>query len=188
MKKRFSVNFFYATSILFVLLCLGCSSNKEKEVEDIHTRIEYYEDSIRQWGGGQGFPEDRDSFANRYISVLLQAYQDDPQHAKTPEYLDRLHMWYVTKNETENAIKWATQVVENYPQYPNRKMLIESIATMYDSDSVLRDSARVRHYYTQLLTEFPSIDPADKSAIQERLKYNHLSLEEYIQTEVSSQE
>jgi len=163
----------------------SCSHNKDKI--DIHKRIDYYEDTIRQWGGGQGIPEDRNDFANRYIKVLIQAYREDPKHSKTPEYLDRVHMWYSTKQDAKNAVKWATQVIEDYPNYENRKMLLESIATLYDNDIPPRDSLKVRKYYTQLLQEFPAIDSTEKQAIKRRLKYNHLSLEQYIFQEINEE-
>jgi len=170
----------HITSLLF----FSCSNNKE--TTNIHTIIEYYEDTINQWGGGQGMPNDRIEFADRYISMLLKAYNEDPKHAKTPEYLDRVHMWYSTKGDAQNSAKWAEYVIEYFPKYENRQMLIESLATIYDNEIVPRDSTKVRYYYTQLLREFPSINKTDKISIRKRLKYNHLSLEEYIIQEINN--
>jgi len=173
----------YTIKKIAVLCCLAllfAQCTEKKDVQTIHQRIEQYEDSIAQWGGGQGLPNERNEFADRYIQVLLQAHKEDPQHPKIPEYLDKVHMWYITKNEPQQAVQWANFVIENYPTYPNKKMLIESAAILYDSEIMPRDSTKVRQYYAQLIREFPAMNLADKQAIKERLKYNHLSLQEYI--------
>lgn len=173
---------------LFVIVALvvaACGGNKNEV--SVHTRIEQYEDSIRQWGGGQGFKQDRMDFADRYITVLLEAYEEDPENPKTPAYLDRVHMWYATKADAKNAVKWAELLLEKYPGYENREMLLESLAVMYDGEITPRDSVKVREYYMQLLKEFPEMDEENKEAIKERLKYNHLTLDEYIMKQVMEQ-
>lgn len=168
--------------IVAIAVVASCGGGKNEV--SVHTRIEQYEDSIYQWGGGQGTVEDRNAFADRYIEVLLEAYEAEPKNVNAPLYLDRVHMWYATKKEPENAIKWATILLENYPKYANREMLLESIAEMYDLEIEPRDSLKVKEFYTQLLNEFPKMDKEKKEAIEERLKYNHLSLEEYILKQV----
>lgn len=168
---------------LFVVLILiisitSCGGNKRKEA--IHERIDAYEDSIRQWGGGLGNKEEINTFADSYIATLLEAYEEQPDNAKTPVYLDRVHMWYTVKGEYANSIKWATQLLETYPTYENREMVLESVASMYDLHITPRDSTKVRACYEQLLKEFPRMDVTKKKSIVDRLKYNQLSFEEYI--------
>lgn len=174
---------FYTALSLTLFACGG----KKNEVS-VHTRIDQYEDSIRQWGGGAGDPERINGFADRYISVLLEAYEEDSKNAKTPGYLDRVHMWYVVKGDTKNAVKWAETILKNYPDYENREMLLESVASMYDGEITPRDSVKVREYYTQLLKEFPKMDKEKKEGIEQRLKYNHLSFEEYLMKQIGGEE
>lgn len=165
-------------SVLTILL-VACGSKSENKVS-VHTRIEQYEDSIQQWGGGSGTKEDIGSFANDYINTLLEAYEEEPENPKNPEYLDRVHMWYSTTGNTPAALKWALVVEEKYPNYSNRQMLLESIASLYDSGITPRDSVKVREYYTKVLKEFPSMPEGKKQDINDRLKHNKLSLTEYM--------
>lgn len=171
--------------LAIALLTAACGGKKEGSV---HTRVEQYEDSIKQWGGGSGTVEEVNSFADRYISVLLEAYEDEPENPKTPEYLDRVHMWYSVKGETAQSLKWAKLLLEKYPKYENREMLLESVAEIYDREIKPRDSIKVREYYVQLLNEFPSMGIEKKVGIEERLKLNHLSFEEYLMNQVTEKE
>lgn len=175
------------TGLLFIVTLLVAACGGKKNEVSVHTRIEHYEDSIKQWGGGQGFKQDRMDFADRYIGVLKEAYEEEPKHPKTPEYLDRIHMWYATKGDAKNAVKWADLLLKKYPGYENREMLLESVAVMYDNDIQPRDSVKVREYYTQLLSEFPDMDKENKAAIEQRLKYNRLSLDEFIMKQIMEQ-
>lgn len=169
---------------LVVILLLAACGGKKNEVS-VHTRIEQYEDSIRQSGGGSGKTDRVNAFADRYIDVLLEAYEESPKHPKTPEYLDRIHMWYAVKGETANSLKWAAILLEKYPGYENREMLLESVAEMYDAHVTPRDSVKVREYYMQLLKEYPDMDKDKKEAIEQRLKFNNLSFEEYLMKQVN---
>jgi outer membrane protein assembly factor BamD (BamD/ComL family) len=173
-------------SIAVLALLVACS-NKKEEVS-IHTRIEMYEDSVVQWGGGQGDAAGRNAFADRYIDLLKTAAEQEPDNELTPTYLDRVHMWYLVKHDAVNAVKWAEMVVEKYPKYVNRQMLLESLATIYDSDITPRDSAKVRKYYMQLLNEYPNIDASVKEDVLGRLKYNNLTFEEYIMKQIKEAE
>ena len=119
-------------------------------------------------------------FADRYIETLKEAYELDPENAKAPVYLDRIHMWYTVKGEYANSLKWATTLLETFPKYENREMVLESCASMYDLHITPRDSVKVRAIYEQLINEYPLMDADKKSGIVNRLKYNNLSFEEYI--------
>lgn len=165
-------------SVLTILL-VACGSKTENEVS-VHTRIEQYEDSIKQWGGGSGAKEDIRSFANDYINTLLEAYEEEPESPKNPEYLDRVHMWYSTIGDAPAALKWALVVEEKYPKYSNRQMVLESIAALYDNGIAPRDSVKVREYYTKVLKEFPTMQEDKKQDINDRLKHNNLTFTEYM--------
>lgn len=172
---------FFITTLIFILLACGGG----KKEDSVHTKIVQYEDSIAQWGGGQGDIDRRNDFANRYISVLQQAYNEEPENPKTPGYLDRIHMWYSTIGDANNSMKWAKILLEKYPKYENREMLLESIASMYDSEIIPRDSLKVKEYYTQLLKEFPNLDKEKRNDIENRLKYNNLTFEAYLMKQIN---
>ncbi len=164
------------------ILLIACGSKNENKVS-VHTRIDQYEDSIQQWGGGSGTKADISSFANDYINTLLEAYEEEPENPKNPEYLDRVHMWYSTIGNTPDALKWALVVEEKYPKYPNRQMVLESIASLYDNGITPRDSVKVREYYTKVLKEFPTMPESKKQDITDRLKYNNLTMQEYMRVQ-----
>ncbi|MCO5260308.1 MAG: hypothetical protein M9916_09210 [Crocinitomicaceae bacterium] len=168
------------------LLVLSCGGNKNELAFD--KRIEAYEDSIEQWGGGLGSKEEINGFAERYISLLLETYEEEPKNPKNPQYLDRVHMWYATIGKPVESIKWATILLDKYPKYENREMVLESVAAIYDGDITPRDSNKVRQYYLQLLKEFPTMDKEKKEGIEQRLKYNQLSFEEYLMKQISEGE
>lgn len=172
--------------LCLLALFLASCGGKDNKVS-AHTRIEQYEDSIQQWGGGLGTPERIDAFADRYIAVLLEAYKEEPENPKNPEYLDRVHMWYVAKGDSKEAIKWATKVVDEYPKYENREMVLSSLAEMYDEANP-RDSLKVREYYTLILKENPKLDSERRDEIELRLKHNNLSLMDYMLLQIAAEE
>ncbi len=171
---------------LYLLALVMASCGGSKNEVSVHKRIDMYEDSVQQWGGGLGTPERIDAFADRYIAVLLEAYEEEPENPKNPEYLDRVHMWYATKGDSKEAIKWATKIIEAYPKYENRMMVLSSIAEMYD-EAEPRDSVKVREYYTLILKENPKMDEERKEEIEQRLKHNNLSLMDYMILQISAE-
>lgn len=163
-----------------VLLISACGGKKNELSYD--QRIAQYEDSIEQWGGGLGSQEEINGFAERYINLLLETYNEESSNPNNATYLDRVHMWYASIGKPNESVKWGETLLKKFPNYSNRAMVIESMAAMYDGDITPRDSNKVRSYYTQLLTEFPKLNPEKRKDIEKRLKYNNLSLEEYIVT------
>ncbi|HLU86910.1 MAG TPA: hypothetical protein VKZ44_04080 [Taishania sp.] len=173
--------------ILFAVVTLvSCTGNKSQI--SVHERIEMYEDSIKQWGGGLGTKADIIEFAKNYIATLEEAYNEDPNHKLAAEYIDRIHMWCIVTGQPQEALKWAKIVLEKYPKYVNRPMVIESVAALYDGDIQPRDSAKVREYYEMLLKENPKLDKIVVEDIKHRLKFNELSLEEYILSQAEEEE
>lgn len=172
----------YFTLLVLILFISACKNEQSKQENtiNVHKRIAMFEDSIKQWGGGLGTKTDILNFSNHYIETLLEAYETEPENPNSPMYLDRIHMWYVTTNRPQEALKWAKVLIEKYPNYSNRKMVLESVAGLYDFDVKPRDSSMVRKYYTQLLDEFPNLKKDKKEAITKRLKYNQLEFEAYI--------
>lgn len=176
----------YLIILLAVVAFASCTSNKSQI--SVHQRIEMYEDSIKQWGGGLGTKADINDFADDYIATLEEAYNDDPNHKLAGEYIDRIHMWCIVTGQHQSALKWAKVILEKYPKYINRAMVLESVAALYDGEIQPRDSVKVREYYEMLLTENPNLDKMKVEDIKHRLKFNHLSLEEYIMSQVQEEE
>lgn len=105
---------------LFGITFLFSCSDKKNEIS-VHERIDMYEDSINQWGGGLGSEEQINSFASDYIQTLLEAYNEDKKNPKSPMYLDRIHMWYSAVGDDKNAAKYGEILLQEYPKYENRE-------------------------------------------------------------------
>lgn len=171
----------YIYFILFGAILTACS-NKQNKLS-YTDQIDRYEDSIKQWGGGLGPTDKINDFAMRYIDVLQNAYDEAPKKMQSATYLDRIHMWYATIGNSHKAVEFGEKVLTEFPSYPNKNMVLESVAQLYDSEIVPRDSAKVRMYYTQLLQD-KNTKAETKEEIKHRLKYNSLTFEEFIMKEI----
>jgi hypothetical protein len=76
------------------------------------------------------------------------------------------------------ARAYADTLLERFPNYKNRKLLLESLASSYDINTP-RDTAKVRYYFELLLKE-PGLKTQQKKDIKSRLAHLDLTFEEYI--------
>src|SRR5690606_37360019 len=111
---------------------------------------------------------------------LIGFYSSYPNNEKAAVCLDKVHMVYSGSGNFELASKWADTLLEKYPSYPNRALVLESQATTYDAIVEPRDSNKVRKYYEQLLKEFPQLDQEKREDIEKRLRNNSMTFDEYI--------
>lgn len=119
---------------------------------------------------------DRDSL----ISSLNNFYYAFPKDEKTPFCLDKLQMIYSSIEDYKKSSEYLEVIIQNFPKYVNRSLIIEGQASNYDIFIEPRDSAKVRFYYTLLLKENPDIDNEKRNNILKRLEYNHLSFNKYL--------
>ena len=166
------------SALLFGMILVSCASKSE---DGILESISDKEDVLREMSSSSNLnPDEYSKAENAYILELINLYQAYPQSEKAPECLDKVHMVYSGTGNFDLASKWADTLLENYPKYPNRALVLESQASTYDAIVEPRDSAKVRKYYTQLLNEFPDLDKEKREGIEKRLKYNKLTFDEYI--------
>lgn len=116
-----------------------------------------------------------------YINRLLDYYRNFPEDKEMAALcLDKAHMVYSGIGAVQKSIDWADTLLIKYPEYKNRAMILESQASSYDALLDPRDSAKVREYYTLLLKEYPNLEKEKKEGIEQRLRYNHLNFDAYI--------
>lgn len=120
---------------------------------------------------------DRDSL----ISSLNNFYYAFPKDEKTPFCLDKLQMIYSSIEDYKKSSEYLDVIIQNFPKYVNRPLIIEGQASNYDIFIEPRDSAKVRLYYNLLLKENPNIDNEKRNNILKRLENNHLNFQEYLQ-------
>ncbi len=181
---KYSFLIFVAASMM-VYSCGGESketSETEKPTKEaLVEKIKYMEDSLRNLQANLDQVKQVPNLTRiEYINRLLDYYYNYPEDPLAAECLDKVHMVYSGMNVHIRAIQYADTLLEKYPDYVNRAMVLESIGSSYDIFMQPRDSAKVRFYYEKLLKENPGMDKEKRKGIQERLKYNHLNFDQYI--------
>lgn len=114
------------------------------------------------------------------VNRLVAFYQNYPKDAFAPQCLDKVHMIYSGMGVYERSSAYADTLLDGYPNYPNRAMILESQGSNYDIFIVPRDSAKVRYYYELLLEENPKMDTEKRNGLIDRLRFNHLSFDDYL--------
>lgn len=181
---KYSFIIFVAVSAVLVA-CGGKSSGEsatEKPTkEGLVNKIKEMEDSLRNLQANASQVKQVPNLTRiEYINRLLEFYHNFPEDPQASECLDKVHMVYSGMNVHIRAIQYADTLLTKYPDYVNRAMVLESVGSSYDIFMQPRDSAKVRFYYEKLLKENPKMDKEKIKGIQERLKYNHLNFDQYI--------
>lgn len=120
------------------------------------------------------------------INRLLAYYHNYPEDPYAAECLDKVHMKYSGMNIPLRAVQYADTLLEKYPDYPNRAMVLESQGSTYDISLKPRDTAKVRYYYEMLLKENPEMDKDKKEGLKLRLKHIDMTFEEFIEYRMNS--
>ncbi|MFN5909723.1 MAG: hypothetical protein ACK45H_00165 [Bacteroidota bacterium] len=163
----------------------GANGNKPSK-ETLKKNIRQMEDSLKQLTATltdiKQIPNlTRIELINRY----LEFYKNYPEDSYAPECLDKVHMVYSGMNVHMRSAQYADTLLTKYPEYVNRAMVLESQGSNYDIFIQPRDSAKVRYYYQLLLKENPTLDKDKKKGIQERLKFNHLNFDQYLEKKMN---
>ena len=117
---------------------------------------------------------------NRHIAYF-KAYPEDDFSA---ECLDKVHMIYSGMGAYQKSASFADSLLEKFPKYAGRSLILQSQASNYDIFLVPRDTTKVRVYYDMLLGG-ESLDMEvwrEREAIELRLKFLHLDFDRYIDT------
>jgi hypothetical protein len=186
----------YTWIVLMLLTAtITACGGKEKEVaegdkpskEELIEKITYMEDSLK---GLTAELKEIKQIPNltrmELINRLLDFYHYYPEDKFAPECLDKVHMTYSGMGVYVRAVEYADTLLEKYPDYVNRSLVLESQGSSYDIFIQPRDSAKVRYYYELLLKENPKMDKAKRNGIKDRLKYNHLNFDEYIDKQMEN--
>ena len=87
------------------------------------------------------------------IDSLLSYYRNYPKDTLAPVYLDKVHMLYSGMGEYRTASTYADMIINQYPKYVNRKMVIESQIVNYDIFITPRSPEKVKQYIEIILNE-----------------------------------
>lgn len=169
------------------VLIVGCNSSAQNAVE-CREDIISLEDSLSTASLKLQPGEKLDvQMKQRLINKLMFYYQTFPDDKYAPEYIDKLHMIAVGERDYETAMKYADTLINNYKDYINRAMVLESMANAYDMFIVPRDTSKVRYYNELLMKENPEMDKEKKQEILFRMKHLDLTIDEFIDFQINSQ-
>lgn len=87
------------------------------------------------------------------VDSLLTYYRNYSKDTLAPVYLDKVHMLYSGMGEYQTASNYADMIIKQYPNYVNRKMVIESQIINYDIFITPRKKEKVQEYIELMLQE-----------------------------------
>jgi len=164
-----------------ILLFAACQNNTAEptQQESLRSRITSFEDSLAKLQKDPKKAAQITSLTQIELINRLTAYSRKyPKDAFSADCLFKTHMIYENLRAHQEARAYADTLLERFPAYKNRKLLLESLASSYDLNTP-RDTSKVRYYFELLLKE-PGLKAQQKKDIKSRLVHLDLTFEEYI--------
>ena len=113
-----------------------------------------------------------------FINRLFSFYQAFPKDPYSAACLFKIHEKYSELQAPKKALDYGDTLLVNFPNFPKREILLESMCAIYDVEIVPRDTTSLRKYNTLLLKE-STVTPEKRKEIQMRLKYIGMNFFEY---------
>lgn len=168
-----------STLSLFFLFSCGNPTEQKGKKENLRERITSYEDSLANLQKDPQKAAQITSLAQIELINRLKAYNKAfPKDTFSADCLFKIHMIYEQLRAPREARAYGDTLLERFPDYKNRLLVIESLGSSYDINAP-RDTAMVRKYYNLLLQE-PKIPTQKKKDIKARLARLDLTFEDYI--------
>jgi len=174
-KQLFSV---MAVAIILVS-CGGVST------EEINERIANHEKALMDLSEKRVDPEVMDSARFALIDDLLSFHRSFPEDQKAPVNLGKLHMIYSAMNSNDLAVAYGDTLLDKYPGYVNRAMIIESQIGTYEMFIEPRNVKKIEAYLKMLLKENPDFSDEKKSEIQYRLDHLDVSTKDIMKQQLT---
>jgi hypothetical protein len=172
--------------ILVIGISYSCSNDKSKDDEKptkevLIGRIKEMEDSLKGLQANLNAIKQIPNLTHfELINRLLDYYHSYPEDAYAAECLDKVHMKYSGLNIPIRAAQYADTLLNEYPNYINRALVLESQGSTYDIFLQPRDTSKVRYYYELLLKENPKMEKDKREGIKDRLKHLDMNFDEFI--------
>jgi outer membrane protein assembly factor BamD (BamD/ComL family) len=168
-----------STLSLFFLFSCGNPTEQKGKKENLRERITSYEDSLANLQKDPQKAAQITSLAQIELINRLKTYTKAfPQDTFSADCLFKIHMIYEQLRAPREARAYGDTLLERFPDYKNRLLVIESLGSSYDINAP-RDTAMVRKYYNLLLQE-PKMPTQKKKDIKARLARLDLTFEDYI--------
>lgn len=168
----------------------GSDSSKEGEKptkEELVSKIKVMEDSLRGLQANLNTIKQIPNLTHfELINRLLDYYHNYPEDTYAAECLDKVHMKYSGMGIHIRAVEYADTLLNKYPDYVNRAMVLESQGSTYDIFIQPRDTGKVRYYYELLLKENPKMEKDKREGIKDRLKHLDMTFDEFIEYKMNA--
>ncbi|MEY3099608.1 MAG: hypothetical protein RIS63_501, partial [Bacteroidota bacterium] len=138
-----------------ILILAACQNSPEKQSKktELRDRITSYEDSLATLQKDPKKAAQITSLAQIELINRLNAYSRAfPKDTFSADCLFKTHMIYEQLRAPLEARAYADTLLERFPNYKNRSLLLESLASSYDMN-MPRDTTKVRYYFNLLLQE-----------------------------------
>ena len=168
-----------STLSLFFLLSCGNPTEQKSKKDNLRERITSYEDSLAKLQKDPQKAAQITSLAQIELINRLRTYTKAfPRDTFSADCLFKIHMIYEHLRAPREARAYGDTLLERFPDYKNRLLVIESLGSSYDINAP-RDTAMVRKYYNLQLQE-PKMPTQTKKDIKARLARLDLTFEDYI--------
>jgi hypothetical protein len=160
---------------LFIALVLftgiySCQDEKSNKQEEIKEEIKKQEQTVSRLSEQQLIPESIESAKAELIAVLLKYYRSFPEDEYAASCLSKVHMTYSGLGDVKKAVAYADTLIEKYPDFADRKQIIESQIVSYEMMIQPRDKEKISEYLNLWLKENKDA-PKDKvQAMKEHLE------------------
>ncbi|MFK7785196.1 MAG: hypothetical protein AB8B56_08770 [Crocinitomicaceae bacterium] len=111
------------------------------------------------------------------LKLMYQAYPKDKDAALS---MHKVSMMYSAMGVSDLSVKYGDSLIEQYPKYKDRWLVLQSNAMYYDMEAQPRDKDKVRFYLEKLLKEYPNLEPEILDQSKSRLETIDLTFEELI--------
>ncbi len=173
-------------SLIILLSVAACSESSQQTVEEkskeLLENFKRYEDSLGVMGQKSQITNSTSAVA--YAEKCISVAEQIPKSKEAPKLLDKAHMIFCNFNMHRRSLAPAQMLIEKYPSYKNRPMVIQSVASAYDLFILPRQKDQAKKYYKMYLSEYPKLPKAEKEQIQFRLDNIDLTMEELIDKQV----
>ena len=168
--------------LIGLLILFGCGSTSSTEdVATLKQKIEQKEEQLSKLSADMR-PHQKIPVSERdeLVQLLVDFHKKHPKDEYAAVCLDKLHMIYSSEGDYIKSSAYGDTLLNEYPAYKSRPLIIESMAVNYDIFIQPRDTSKVRYYYELLLSENKDL-PEDKvKGIKFKLDNLGLSMEELI--------
>lgn len=183
-------NYFFLISLIIISACSQNEQEKKEKVteknqkpsiEELKKQISNYEDTL--------FSLDKNHMTQNlhyieYFNRLIMFYESYPKD----EYAQHCLFKLASRNtghepgdpkHLDIQERYADTLLTKYPNFKDKKSLLESLISGLDFNKVYRDTSKMRFYYNEIL-KIKNLDKAYIKQAKKRLKHLELNTFDFI--------